>query len=126
MRIAMIGPFGLHPNKTMDSRALGLARALVPRGHAVQIFMPPWQTPAEADRRWLVDGVELRYVPLRGGVPGITARLLREVLAWQPDVVHSFKPKAYSGLVAWWLWQFRPAAAPGDGQRRLGGLGRLE
>ncbi len=106
MRIAMIGPFGLHPNKTMESRALGLARALVARGHAVQIFMPPWQTPAEADRRWLVDGVELRYVPLRGGVPGITARLLREVLAWQPDVVHSFKPKAYSGLAAWWLWQF--------------------
>lgn len=106
MRIAMIGPFGLHPNKTMESRALGLARALVRRGHAVQIFMPPWQTPAEADRRWQVDGVLLRYVPLRGGVPGITARLLREGLAWQPDVVHSFKPKAYSGLVAWWLWQF--------------------
>ncbi|MCA9934820.1 MAG: glycosyltransferase family 4 protein [Ardenticatenaceae bacterium] len=106
MRMAMIGPFGLHPNKTMESRALGLARALVARGHAVQIFMPPWQTPAEADRRWQVDGVLLRYVPLRGGVPGIVARLLHEVLAWQPDVVHSFKPKAYSGLAAWWLWQF--------------------
>lgn len=106
MRIAMLGPFGLHPNKTMASRALGLARALVRRGHQVQLFMPPWQTPAEADRRWTVDGVLLRYVPLRGGVPGITAQLLREALAWQPDVVHSFKPKAYSGLAMWWLWQF--------------------
>ena len=28
-------------------------------------------------------------------------------MAWQPDVVHAFKPKAYSGLVAWWLWTVR-------------------
>ena len=106
MRIAMVGPFGLHPNKTMDSRALGLARPFTQQGHAVKLFMPPWQTPDEADKSWQVDGVELRYVPLRGGVLGITRRLVREVLNWQPDVVHCFKPKAYSGLVAWWLWQF--------------------
>lgn len=109
MRIAMVGPFGLHPNKTMASRALGLARPLVQQGHAVKIFMPPWQTPEEADKNWQVDGAELRYVPLGNGVLGITRRLVREVLAWQPDVVHCFKPKAYSGLVAWWLWQFHRA-----------------
>ncbi|MCB8977754.1 MAG: glycosyltransferase family 4 protein [Ardenticatenaceae bacterium] len=106
MRIAMVGPFGLHPNKTMASRALGLARPLVQQGHAVKLFMPPWQTPDEADKSWEVDCVELRYVPLDGGILGITRRMVREILAWQPDVVHCFKPKAYSGLVAWWLWQF--------------------
>ncbi|MBK8987593.1 MAG: glycosyltransferase family 4 protein [Chloroflexi bacterium] len=106
MRIAMVGPFGFHPNKTMRSRALGLARPLAARGHVVQIFMPPWHTPAEADKTWQEDGVFIRNVPLSGGTPGITHRLTREVLAWQPDVVHCFKPKAYSGLVAWWLWQF--------------------
>lgn len=106
MRIAMVGPFGLHPNKTMASRALGLARPFVRQGHAVRLFMPPWQAPEEADKSWQVDGVEIRYVPLRGGVPGITRRLVRELLDWQPDVAHCFKPKAYSGLVAWWLWQF--------------------
>jgi glycosyltransferase involved in cell wall biosynthesis len=106
MRIAMVGPFGLHPNKTMASRALGLARPLIQQGHTVTLFMPPWQTPEEADKQWQMDGVGLRYVPLRGGVLGITRRLLQEVLAWQPDVVHCFKPKAYSGLVAWWLWHF--------------------
>ena len=106
MRIAMVGPFGLHPNKTMAIRALGLARPFAQQGHAVKLFMPPWQTPAEADKSWQVDGVELRYVPLNGGVLGISRRLVRELLAWQPDVVHCFKPKAYSGLVAWWLWQF--------------------
>ncbi|MFZ1400179.1 MAG: glycosyltransferase, partial [Candidatus Promineifilaceae bacterium] len=109
MRIAMVGPFGLHPNKTMASRALGLARPFSQQGHAVKIFMPPWQTPDEADKSWQEDGVELRYVPLGGGVVGITRQMVREILAWQPDVVHCFKPKAYSGLVAWWLWQFHRA-----------------
>ena len=107
MRIAMIGPFGLHPNKTMTSRALGLARPFVGRGHDVKLIMPPWQTPAEVDRRWQEDGVAMRYVPLRGGVLGIMRQMIRETLAWQPDVVHCFKPKAYSGLVAWWLWRFQ-------------------
>jgi glycosyltransferase involved in cell wall biosynthesis len=106
MRIAMIGPFGLHPKQTMRSRALGLARPLVARGHALRLFMPPWETPDEADRSWVEDGVELRYIPVGGSVPGITGRLIREALAWRPDVVHCFKPKAYSGLAAEWLWRF--------------------
>lgn len=106
MRIAIVGPFGLHPKQTMRSRALGLARPLVARGHAVRLFMPPWETPAEADREWREDGVELRYVPLIGGPPGLAHRLAREALAWRPDVVHAFKPKAYSGLAAEWLWRF--------------------
>lgn len=102
----MVGPFGFHPNKTMRSRALGLARPLSTQGYAVQIFMPPWHTPAKADQTWQEDGVSIRYVPLKGGTPGITRQLVHELLTWQPDVVHCFKPKAYSGLVAWWLWQF--------------------
>ena len=106
MRIAMVGPFGLHPNKTMRSRAFSLARELVERGHTVQLLMPPWQTPEEADKNWEEDGVTMRYLPLNGGVLAITRRLIRETLAWQPDVVHCFKPKAYSGLAGWWLWQF--------------------
>ena len=106
MKIAMVGPFGLHPNQTMRSRALKLAKPLVAQGHDVTIFMPPWQTPDEADKTWQEDGVTLRYVPLQGGTIGITRHLVKEVLAFQPDVVHCFKPKAYSGLVAWWLWQF--------------------
>ena len=48
----------------------------------------------------------MRYIPLRGRAPGITRALVRETLAWRPDVVHTFKPKAYSGLAAEWLWRF--------------------
>lgn len=103
----MVGPFGFHPNKTMRSRALPLARVLVQRGHDVQMFMPPWHTPADADRRWSEAGVTIRYTALSGGIPGTALRLIREVTAWSPEIVHCFKPKAYSGLVAWWLWQFR-------------------
>jgi glycosyltransferase involved in cell wall biosynthesis len=106
MRIAMVGPFGFHPNKTMRSRALPLARELVQRGHQVAIYMPPWQTSHEAGRSWTEDGVAVHYVRLSGGSPGTTTRLVRQVLADRPDVVHCFKPKAYSGLVAWWLWYF--------------------
>ncbi len=102
----MVGPFGFHPKKTMQSRALGLARPLTQLGHTVAIFMPPWHTPEAANQTWQEDGVTVRYVSLRGGVLGITQQLLRETLAWRPDVVHCFKPKAYSGLVGAWLWQF--------------------
>jgi glycosyltransferase involved in cell wall biosynthesis len=108
----MVGPFGLHPNKTMSSRAFGLARQLVAREHDVCLFMPPWQTPQEGDRHWQQDGVVFRYIPLRGGMFGIARRLLQETLAWQPHVVHCFKPKAYSGLVAWWLWHFQRRRLP--------------
>lgn len=106
MRIAMVGPFGFHPNKTMRSRALQLAKPLVRRGHAVKLFMPPWHTPEEGGREWQEEGVEISYTVLNGGTMGIAQRLLRATLAWKPDVVHTFKPKAYSGLVAWWLWTF--------------------
>lgn len=106
MRIAMVGPFGFHPNKTMRARAFRLARALARRGHQVALFMPPWHTPREAGRQWEEDGVTIHYTSLRGGRSGITYRLVRETLAFRPDVAHCFKPKAYSGLVAFWLWHF--------------------
>ncbi len=107
MRIAMVGPFGFHPKKTMRARAFRLARALVASGHDVAIFMPPWHTPQEAGRSWTEDDVAITYVPLQGGTLGITRALLRATLAFGPDVVHCFKPKAYSGLAAWWLWRRR-------------------
>jgi len=111
LRIAMVGPFGLRPKGTMAVRALPLALALTERGHRVKLIMPPWHT-QEPPRTWHEAGVELEYVPLgplRGhaSAPWIVQRLLRATLAWQPDVVHAFKPKAYAGLTAWWLWQGR-------------------
>jgi glycosyltransferase involved in cell wall biosynthesis len=107
----MIGPFGLSPKGTMRARALPLAQALAARGHAVCLLMPPWHT-QEPPRAWAEDGVTLRYVALGPRLPGlshlsITWRLMRAALAWQPDVIHCFKPKAYAGLAAWLLWHLQ-------------------
>ena len=107
LKIVMLGPFGLHPNKTMRSRALSLAREQVKQGHQVDIMMPPWQTPEAADTHWDEDGVTLHYVSLKGGLPFIVWRMATAVYQQKPDVVHSFKPKAYSGLTMWCLWYLR-------------------
>jgi glycosyltransferase involved in cell wall biosynthesis len=106
LRIVFLGPFGLHPKGTMRARALPAARALAARGHAVHVLMPPWHTPAEAGRTWQDQGVTVEYLSLGGlSVPGlghglIAGRMARRALALAPDVVHAFKPKAYSGLAA--------------------------
>jgi len=69
------------------------------------MFMPPWQTPAQAGRHWVEDGVTVIYSKLGSNVLGTARRLAQETLAWGPAIVHGFKPKAYSGMVLWWLWQ---------------------
>jgi glycosyltransferase involved in cell wall biosynthesis len=112
MRIAFIGPFGLRPKGTMSVRALPLARALVARGHAVRMLLPPWDHPQDAGRRTQAAGVEIENMALPAGVPGLfhlntTRRLIKRALDFQPDVIHCFKPKAYAGLAAWWLWQLK-------------------
>jgi glycosyltransferase involved in cell wall biosynthesis len=106
LRIAFFGPFGLHPKATMLARAAPAARALVARGHHVAIIMPPWHTPAEAGRTWDEAGVHYEYVELAGPrVPGashlaVSRRMVRAAWRWRADIVHAFKPKAYSGLAA--------------------------
>jgi glycosyltransferase involved in cell wall biosynthesis len=92
----------------MRVRALPMAKALAARGHRVAVLLPPWQNPEDAGRRWEEDGVVVENIPLPASAPGLfhvaTAfRLARRTLALQPDVVHLFKPKAYSGLVHWLL-----------------------
>ena len=106
MRLVFLGPFGLAPKGTMRARALPLARALARLGHEVTVIMPPWQRPEEAGRAWedAVPGLRLVNVSLGGlRLPGlghliVAARMARLALALEPDVVHAFKPKAYSHL----------------------------
>ncbi len=103
MRIAMLGPFGLRPRGTMSVRALPMARALAARGHAVTLLLPPWQNPEDAGRCWEDGGVRVENIPLPPRAPLLfhlwtAQRLAARALALRPDVVHLFKPKAYSGL----------------------------
>ena len=136
----MIGPFGLEPKGTMRARALPAARALACRGHHVSVVMPPWHTPDEGGRTWFDPGtgVEIEYVELSGlSAPGlghalVAARLARRALARRPDVVHAFKPKAYSGLAATalrWLSAIRrapPVIVDTDDWEGPGGWNDLE
>ncbi|MFL5802219.1 MAG: glycosyltransferase family 4 protein [Roseiflexaceae bacterium] len=105
LRIIMLAPFGIRPKGTLSARMLPLARALVRRGHSVSIIAPPVHNPQDAGRRELYDGVPVTHTALPtlpsplGAVQQVAA-LLRPALAEQPDVLHLFKPKGYSGLAA--------------------------
>ena len=85
-----------------------MAKALATRGHRVSMFLPPWQNPEAAGERWEEGGVRVETIALPPSIPGFfhgatALRLARKALAARPDVVHLFKPKAYSGLVHWLL-----------------------
>ncbi len=92
-----------------------MAQALSRRGHRVTLVLPPWSWPEDAGKEWTSAGGRVANIALPPPVPGvqhvlITWRLARRALAEGPDVVHCFKPKAYSGLVAsllWWLRRLR-------------------
>ncbi|MGB0388056.1 MAG: glycosyltransferase family 4 protein [Ardenticatenaceae bacterium] len=119
MKIVMVTPFGLRPKGTVRVRALPLAEGLVERGHKVTILIPPWDDPASAGTDFEQNGVVVRQLalPTRAyfALPYLTGQLLRGALAEQPDILHAFKPKAYSGFVAtvwWWLQKLRLIGTP--------------
>jgi glycosyltransferase involved in cell wall biosynthesis len=105
LRIIMLAPFGIRPKGSLAARMLPLAQALARRGHSVSIVAPPVQNPQDAGRHELYDGVPVTHtaLPTLPGPLGVlqqVAGLLRPALAEQPDIVHLFKPKGYSGLAA--------------------------
>src|SRR4051812_2198996 len=117
----MIGTFGMRPKSTMSRRALPLARALVERGHAVSIIVPPWDYPPDAGRRTVVAGVRIVNLPLPPRRCGawyllLSAALTRAALAFKPDVIHAFKPKGFSGMA---LAALLPMKAAGVVRARL-------
>jgi glycosyltransferase involved in cell wall biosynthesis len=106
VRIALVAPFGLAAKGTARARALPLGKELARRGHTVALFVPPYDSTQDAGKRWMEDGVAVinAALPSRGPAPlwhmALGWRLLAAVRGWRPDVVHVFKPKGPSGLVA--------------------------
>jgi glycosyltransferase involved in cell wall biosynthesis len=114
MRIAFVAPFGLRAKGTTRARVLPLARELARRGHTVAVFIPPYDSPEDSGRRWVDESVDAINIVLPGPGRGTAAwhlwlgwRLFRAVRAWQPEVVHIFKPKGPSGLAGMLLWVTR-------------------
>src|SRR5262249_27868523 len=111
MRIAFIGGFAFTPKGTIRARVHPLAAELVKRGHEATIFLLPYDNIADYGREWELEGVEIRNV---GGMeqldrtqtakngspiayPQLLLELIRRVDAYQPDVIHVFKPKGFAG-----------------------------
>lgn len=122
----MVGPFGLRPRMTMRVRAAPLAKALVHRGHHVTLLLPPWQNPEDAGRVWEEEGLRIENVALPREVPGwfharLTLALAQRTLALAPDVVHTFKPKAYAGLAHLLLTRRLPVVVDTDDWEGPGG-----
>lgn len=110
--VCFVAPFGLGQKTTVWARTLPLAQELDRAGWQATILIPPWDTPADAGKSWTEGGVQLVNVTLRGGIPATTYRLLREIAARRPDLVHIVKPRAQAGLVQWLLWQRRRRTSP--------------
>jgi glycosyltransferase involved in cell wall biosynthesis len=106
-----------------------LAHAVAVRGHQVALFVPPYDGPVDSGLCWREDGVPVFNVPLpagagSGGADGagglahlrLAQSLLAAVRAWRPELVHVFKPKGPSGLVATALWLMAvwPGRRPGS------------
>ncbi len=96
----------------MAARALPMARALAARGHSVAMLLPPWSNPEDSGRAFEDSGVRVENIELPPPRPVLfhlstTRQLVRRALVFNPDVVHCFKPKAYAGLSAWWLWRMK-------------------
>lgn len=114
MRIVLIGPFALEPKGTSSGRALPLASALARRGHQVLLVVPPWDNPAYSGKHLSLQGVQVWHTSLPPRLapfwyPLVTWRTLRLALEHRPQVIHVFKPKAFSGLVAMACWLLKKA-----------------
>lgn len=116
--IVMVAPFGMAPKGTASARMLPLAKALVVIGFRVTLLVPPWDDPARSGHLTTDEGVrveQLQLPRLRAlDLPLLTGRLLQRAVQLQPDLLHTFKPKGYSGFVAlaWWFWRRLGQQAP--------------
>ncbi len=109
MKIAMLAPFGLKAKGTVAARMLPLATALAERGHHVRLIVPPWDDPpaspaltAKSTQLEKINAVEILTLPLfpQPLVASLPLRMIWEAQKFRPDIIHVFKPKAYSGLAA--------------------------
>jgi glycosyltransferase involved in cell wall biosynthesis len=106
IRVALVAPFGLRPKGTTGARVLPIARSLAAPGARVRVVIPPWDDPERAGQRWHEHGIDIVHTGAGGsplGTVSILGQLVHEVRAFDPDVVHCFKPIGYSGALAYLL-----------------------
>jgi glycosyltransferase involved in cell wall biosynthesis len=107
LSIVYVAPFGLSQKTTVWARTLPLARQMSARGHTTTILIPPWDSPADAGKTSVEQGVRVEQMALQGGTLAVVRRMVQRVTALSPQIVHIVKPRAHAGLVQWWLWHSR-------------------
>jgi glycosyltransferase involved in cell wall biosynthesis len=81
-----------------------MAKALVVRGHKVSIILPPYDNIRDAGRSYKYQNINIYNVSLSQkpifclGHLAIAGALVSHTVKLQPDIIHVFKPKGYSGL----------------------------
>jgi glycosyltransferase involved in cell wall biosynthesis len=132
-RVVMLAPFGLRPKATLSQRMVPLAAALGERGWRCTIVAPSYTEPRDAGTREIIQGVPVEHVRLARlpgalGVIETSAHMLAAARRWQPDLIHVFKPKGYSGvaaLLAHWLLPHVPQVQDTDDWEGWGGWNEL-
>jgi len=107
LRVVMVAPFAIYPKGTIRIRMLPIARELTTRGYEVSILIPPYDNPSESGREYRIYNVTIHNVVFED-LPLIkyflpTIRMIVKIFTWKPQIIHVFKPKGYSGLVAMFI-----------------------
>ena len=104
MKIAMIAPFAVHPKGTVISRILPMGYYLAKKGLDVHVIVPQEE---RLSVKVLVGSGSLALknvnVPMKPDTIDnlrTSLKITKEVNAQEPDIIHFFKPKGYSGLAA--------------------------
>lgn len=106
MRLAFISPFGFTPKATLSHRILPIAKALIKKGHEINIVIPPYTNPEDSGTIRDEGGVRMLNITLPGKLfysirTGL--RMAYEVKRFNPEKVYIFKPKGYSALCGMFL-----------------------
>jgi glycosyltransferase involved in cell wall biosynthesis len=101
----MVGPFALDPMGTVRVRMVPIAEALKSAGgYDPRIVLPPYDNPPHSGRLMQLKGVPISNIKM-SRVPIFkyiinSLRLTLNTFSMRPSIVHVFKPKGYSGVVA--------------------------
>lgn len=88
---------------------LPMATALVRRGHAVTILIPPYDNASDSGKIWQYEGVQIENMnatrPATNGGRQLSLawQLAKRTKQQQPDLVHIFKPIGPGALAMWLL-----------------------
>jgi len=100
----------MYPKGTVNGRMLSIARQLASRGHNISILIPPYDNLSHSGREYEINGVKIYNIEMNLTVIGYllnSVKLLKKAVHLNPNVIHIFKPKGYSGLAGMLLIAMR-------------------